>query len=72
MDEELFGRIAIERAYIISDDLERALQIQRDIQEQRNTRKLLGIIMLESGMISSDQLLEILRHIEERQNTRYF
>lgn len=72
MDEELFGRIAIERAYITSDDLERALQIQRDIQEQRNTRKLLGIIMLESGMISSDQLLEILRRIEERQNTRYF
>ena len=72
MDDELFSRISLEHGFISAEDLDRARHIQRESEQTTGSRRLLGIIMLESGMISSTQLLEILKYIEDDQNFFHF
>lgn len=68
----MFGTIAIEKGYISEEQLQRALQYQQKLREDSGSHKLIGLIMLEMNMISSEQLLEILREIESNQNIRYY
>lgn len=71
-DSELFGNIAIRKQYVTEEDVHRALQIQREISQRGEEHKLIGLIMLESGMLSSVQLLDVLKYIEENQASRYY
>lgn len=64
---ELFGVIAQRKQYVSLEDVERALAVQRDLGDQGQRHKLLGIIMLELGMLSSTQLLDILQEMEKDQ-----
>jgi hypothetical protein len=56
-----FGEAALDAGYIQSGALEKALVVQKDRDQQGGSHKLLGIILLEMGAISSDQLIEILK-----------
>jgi hypothetical protein len=56
-----FGEAAVDAGYIQKGALEKALLVQRDRDQQGGSHKLLGIILLEMGAISSDQLIEILK-----------
>ena len=56
-----FGEAALADGYIQQGALEKALVVQRDRDQQGGSHKLLGIILLEMGAISSDQLIEILK-----------
>ncbi len=59
-EEELLGNIILNRKRIHKSDLERALSLQKV------TRKKLGTILSEMGLISRDELVEFLRfQIEE-------
>ena len=56
-----FGEAALHAGYIQQGALEKALHVQRERDQQGGSHKLLGIILLEMGAISSDQLIEILK-----------
>ncbi|MEZ0230078.1 MAG: hypothetical protein ACAI25_15755 [Planctomycetota bacterium] len=56
-----FGEAAVHAGYVQQGALEKALVVQRERDQQGGSHKLLGIILLEMGAISSDQLIEILK-----------
>ena len=60
---QLFGQVAIRRGHIKPAHLEKALEIQKQMV-RRGEKKLLGMVMLEKGMIDNDQLIDILRCME--------
>lgn len=66
MQEELFGTIAQRKKYVSAADIEKALLVQKERDRVGSPHKLLGIIMLELGMLSSTQLLDILREMDKR------
>ncbi|MBN1417320.1 MAG: UDP-glucose 4-epimerase GalE [Planctomycetes bacterium] len=61
---ELFGEVAIRLGFVREKDVIRALAIQKDLLERGEKHKLIGLIMLEQGMITNAQLIEILRYYE--------
>ncbi len=56
-----FGEAALQAGYIEPASLEKALTVQTDRDRHGDSHKLLGIILLEMGAISSDQLIEVLK-----------
>jgi len=46
-------------------DVERALERQKEIETHQKKRILLGIIMLEEGIIDNEQLIQVLRYYEK-------
>ena len=58
-----FGEAAIEAGYLRAETLERALEIQRERDGIGESHKLLGLVLLEMGAISSEQLIATLKQI---------
>jgi len=67
---EPFGKIAIKLGLCTPEDVEKALEIQRSLSATGREHKLIGMIMLESGMISSAQLIEVLRDYEKKSTAK--
>ena len=62
--EERFGNIAIAKGFITPEDLLAALKIQ--VQEEIGKKKqhrLIGQILLEQGVISGEQIQQVLAEI---------
>ena len=59
---EPFGQVAIRLGLVTSAQVESALEIQSSLERSGRGRKLLGMIFLETGMISSSQLIDILQY----------
>ena len=59
----LFGQVAIRRGHVNPAQLEKALDIQKQMS-RRGDKRLLGMVMLEKGIISNEQLIDILRCME--------
>ena len=55
------GEEVVSRGYCSAQDVERALKIQREEDQRGDRHRLLGIILLQEGRISTEQLLELLR-----------
>jgi len=60
-----FGDIAKKLGFVTDADLERALRVQRERLERGEEHRLLGLTLLELGLIDTGQLIEILRVYEE-------
>lgn len=65
LQKMMFGTIAIELGYITKEQLAKALEIQK-MQDARGEHKLLGVVMLEAGMLSPQQLIDALKEMEKR------
>lgn len=63
---ELFGDLAVRLEFVTEEDVKRALERQASEMEQGNQHKLIGMHMLEMGLLSTSQLIELLKHYEER------
>ncbi len=59
-----FGQIAIDMGFVTADAVKRALDIQHKEDAAGKTHRLLGIIMLEAGFLSSEELIQILRYYQ--------
>ena len=59
-----FGRVCVKLGFCTPQDVEKALEIQQTIDKNQKKRVLLGIIMLEQGMIDNAQLIKVLRYYE--------
>lgn len=62
---EPFGQITIRLGFATSAQVQAALEVQDSLRKAGRPR-LIGMIMLEMGMISSEQLIEVLKFYETR------
>ena len=65
-----FGEIVVGLDFCSREDVEKGLEIQRDLKREGKKHKLIGMILLEIGAISSAQLIQILRYYEEEAEAR--
>jgi hypothetical protein len=66
--KELFGEVAIKLGYVTKEQVKEALNYQKDMKTKENKHKLLGMIMLELGMLGTTELINILRYLESKPN----
>jgi len=64
---EKFGRVAIRMGFVTEAQVKEALDIQGKMDDSGQPHKLIGLIMLEQGMMSNTQLIEMLRYYELQQ-----
>ncbi|GEM_PF-2982263 len=62
----LFGQAAVERGFCTSQDVEKALKIQREQDRIGEKHRLLGIIMIGEGLLSTANLIEMLQEEAKR------
>lgn len=63
-----FGEIAVAKGFCALKDVDQALKIQREQDRRGERHRLLGIIMIEEGILSTAQLIEILKDFEAAGN----
>lgn len=61
---EPFGQIAVRAGYVSDHALQTALRRQKEIIAQGGKHKLIGLLMLEMGLLSTDQLIALLREAQ--------
>ena len=61
MDEKrLFGEIAIQKGYVTTAQVKQALEIQREMRRSGEGHKLIGVLLVELGYLSPDEVVEVL------------
>ena len=60
---EPFGQAAIRKGYVNTTQVQDALHRQGSIREQGGEHKLIGMIMLEMGLLGTTELIEILKDL---------
>lgn len=63
--KEFFGEIAIRMGFITHEQLDEGLRLQKEMDRQ-GTHKLLGMLMLQEGMLSNSELIQILKYMEAK------
>ena len=61
---EPFGQVAVKMGFCSQEDVEKALEIQKGLPAQGKEHRLIGLILLESGALSTTQLIQILRYYD--------
>jgi len=67
---EPFGAVALRLGLTTKEELEEALAIQKEEDKMGKQHRLLGLIMLEMGYLTTTELIDVLRHIDEAQEKR--
>jgi len=62
---EPFGKVAVKLGFCSTEDVHRALEIQKNLPKEQKEHKLIGMIMLEEGIISNEQLIAILKYYQD-------
>ncbi|NCF56182.1 MAG: UDP-glucose 4-epimerase GalE [Planctomycetia bacterium] len=60
-----FGELAIRLGFVTESDVERVLLEQEKVRSEGRGHKMMGLCMVELGLISTTQLVEILRNYDE-------
>jgi hypothetical protein len=60
-----FGEAIVQAGHVDRDIVEKALEIQRERDAIGESHKLLGLIMLEMGAISNEQLIATLKYMQK-------
>src|SRR5690606_2753965 len=63
-----FGEAAVAAGYSQPEAIERALELQREGDGIGESHKLLGLILLEMGELSSEQLIDVLQRMQTTGN----
>ena len=67
---EQFGQVAKRMGFVAEPQIQAALDVQQAMVKSGKKRKLIGMIMLETGMISSEQLIDILKYYDTREESQ--
>lgn len=67
---EQFGQVARRMGFVSESQVQAALEIQDAMTKAGKKRRLIGMIMLETGMISSEQLIDILKYYDTLEDSR--
>ncbi len=62
-EREPFGQVAVRKGYVTQQDVTDALGRQKDIVTAGTPHKLIGMIMLEMGVLGTTELIEVLRDL---------
>jgi len=62
---ELFGQIAVRRGFVSAEHVHEALKIQQDLTHD-GKRPLIGIILMELGMLSTTEMIDVLQEVHRR------
>jgi hypothetical protein len=65
-NQKRFGAIAVEKGFITEDQLFQALKIQAKENLAEGKHRLLGQILLEEGLITTQQIEEVLDVINQQ------
>ena len=68
---EPFGQVAIRMGFVTDSQVQAALEVQDSMQKAGRKRRLIGMILLDLGMISSQQLIDILKYYEQRDAVKH-
>lgn len=60
----LFGQIVVAKGFATEEDVDKALAVQKE-QRKHGKRQLIGLIMLQQGSLSNEQLINILKTIDK-------
>lgn len=66
--EERFGNIAIAKGFITPEDLLNALKIQVQEETEKKKHSLIGQILLEQGVISGEQIQQVLAELFSKED----
>ena len=61
--EERFGNIAIAKGFITPEELLTALKMQVQEETEKKTHRLIGQILLEQGVMSGEQIQQVLTEL---------
>lgn len=61
---EPFGVFAIRKGYATSNDIQEGVAKQETLERQGRPRPLLGLLLLQMGVLTTDQMIEILKEME--------
>ena len=61
---EPFGQVAVKMGFCTQEDVKKALETQRGLSLEGKEHKLIGLILLEIGALSTTQLIQILQYYE--------
>jgi hypothetical protein len=64
MKKELFGQIALRAGFINERDLSTALRQQKQIVAQGGKHRLIGLLMVEMGLLGTDQFISLLKELQ--------
>lgn len=64
---ELFGEIAIRLGFVKLKDVQTALKTQESEREKSKDPRLIGLIMLDMGVLGTTELIAVLKEIESQQ-----
>jgi len=57
---QLFAEMAIQKGYCSQKDIEKALKIQGEMKRKHHHPKMLGLILLQEGLVDNSQFLDLL------------
>ena len=60
-----FGQVTVRKGYATQRQVTEALEIQRQLREQTGKRKLMGMVMLEMGVLGTTELIEVLKEMNK-------
>ena len=63
-----FGELAVAKGYCTPQDVETALRIQRRLAAGGRPKPLTGILMVQHGIISTGQLIDVIRAFQEAED----
>ena len=67
----MFRKVAIRLGYVTKEQVREALLIQKHLRENNKEHKLIGMVMLEQGMLGTTELIEIIRQMQIAEAIEY-
>ena len=64
-EKRLFGEIAVHKGYVTLAQVKRALEIQKEMIRSGEGHKLIGVLLVELGFMSPDQVCDVLQTFDE-------
>ncbi|MCD6405870.1 MAG: hypothetical protein J7M19_08585 [Planctomycetes bacterium] len=61
---EPFGQIAVRMGFCTQEDIDLALEAQKQLKADEKEHKLIGMILLEMRALSTTQLIQILQYYD--------
>jgi hypothetical protein len=61
---EQFGQVAVRKGYVTQSQVTDALREQQRLTETGAAHKLIGLVMLELGILGTTELIEVLKDLE--------
>ncbi len=66
-ENDPFGEMAVRLGYCTGKDVRKALNEQQRLRSQEGEEKRIGSIMLDDGILTSEQVISILRMLDQQE-----